>query len=100
MPVRRTGEQGTSSMLNRWIDRAFLAHPHAMGESYFEHLAFACWFSGRLFRAAAAALLHALVPCLCRTTASDTILGMQDAIARRRAAMNAKPGLSAVPLPE
>jgi Family of unknown function (DUF6356) len=69
------------------INRIFHDHPSAVGESYLEHMVFAFRFSGRLFRASAAAFLHGLVPALCETTASSTVLGMTEEIRQRRAEM-------------
>jgi hypothetical protein len=76
------------------MQRLFLAHPEKVGESYFEHMLFALTFSGRLFKAAGAALLHAFVPALCETTASQAIMDMHAEIAARRRAM-AQAGVSA-----
>ncbi|MFO0990408.1 MAG: DUF6356 family protein [Hyphomicrobiales bacterium] len=67
------------------LSKLFTAHPRAAGESYLEHMAFALGFSGRLFRAAFAALIHGFVPGLCETTASQTVLGMSDELRARRA---------------
>ena len=69
------------------LSKLFTAHPAAVGESYFEHLVFALRFSGRLFRAAAAAFAHGLVPGVCETTASSAILGMHDEIRARHTLM-------------
>jgi hypothetical protein len=69
------------------VQRIFLAHPDKVGESYFEHMLFALKFSGRLFKASAAALLHAFVPSLCETTASQAIMDMHSEIAARRVQM-------------
>lgn len=69
------------------MQRLFLAHPQRVGEGYFEHMLFALTFSGRLFKAAGAALLHAFVPALCETTASQSIMNMHAEIAARRAEM-------------
>ena len=69
------------------MQRLFLAHPHKVGEGYFEHMLFAFTFSGRLAKAAGAALLHAFVPALCETTASQAIIDMHSEIAARRAQM-------------
>jgi hypothetical protein len=77
------------------VKRIFLDHPERVGESYFEHMVFALKFSGRLFKAGAAALLHAFVPSLCETTASQTIIDMHCEIAARRAAMAKSARLSA-----
>lgn len=69
------------------MQRLFLAHPHKVGEGYFEHMLFAFTFSARLFKAAGAALLHGFVPGLCETTASQAIMDMHAEIAARRAHM-------------
>ncbi len=55
------------------FDRWFLAHPRALGESYFAHQRVALGFSLRLFAAAFACLVHALVPGLFQSTASRII---------------------------
>ncbi|MBO6813954.1 MAG: hypothetical protein JJ891_03760 [Rhizobiaceae bacterium] len=55
------------------LHRTFLAHPNSVEESYFQHFRFAMNFSGTLFVAACAALIHALVPALCERTASSRI---------------------------
>ena len=52
------------------ISRVFLDHPQSVNESYLEHMAFAGWFSAKLFMAAGAALVHALIPCCFEKTAS------------------------------
>ena len=69
------------------LKQVFHDHPAAVGESYFEHMAFAFGFSARLFRAAFAAFAHGVVPAVCETTASSTVLEMTDEIRARRAAM-------------
>ena len=66
------------------MTKLFIAHPAAVGESYFEHMRFAFRFSGRLFRAGFAAFAHGLVPAVCETTASEAILAMNDEIHARR----------------
>ena len=77
------------------VQRIFLDHPERVGENYFEHMFFAFKFSGRLFKAAAAALLHAFVPSLCETTASQSIIDMHQEIVARRAEMAKGARLSA-----
>ena len=67
--------------------RMFHDHPAAVNESYLEHMLFAFGFSARLFRAAFAALVHGVVPCLHETTASSEVLAMNDEIRTRRASM-------------
>lgn len=48
----------------------FLDHPATVNESYFAHMRFAFGFAFWLGAAAVAALIHAIVPALCETTAS------------------------------
>jgi len=54
----------------------FTAHPKSVDENYFEHMAFAGKFSGKLFLAAGAALVHAFLPFLFEKTASRMIAEM------------------------
>ena len=51
----------------------FITHPQSVDESYGEHMVFAGRFSGKLFLAAGAALVHALLPFLFEKTASRMI---------------------------
>ena len=69
------------------LSKLFIAHPAAVGESYFEHMRFAFKFSGRLFRAGFAAFAHGFVPAVCETTTSQAILAMNDEIRARRKLM-------------
>lgn len=48
----------------------FLDHPATVNESYFGHMRFALGFAFWLGVAATAALIHAVIPALCETTAS------------------------------
>lgn len=57
----------------RHFIRGFVDHPASVNESYLGHARFALWFSGMLMLAALAALVHALVPPLCTTTASRIV---------------------------
>ena len=70
------------------LDRLFLAHPRTVNESYLEHCSFAFRIGSRLLLAGAAALVHAVVPCLCETTASRIILALNAGIVARRAKAN------------
>ena len=55
------------------INRIFLDHPADVDETFFEHMTFATRFSGKLFLAGGAALVHAVIPCLFKKTASTII---------------------------
>jgi hypothetical protein len=70
------------------LDRVFLAHPRTVDESYLEHCGFAARIGSRLLLAGMAALVHAIVPCLCETTASRIVLAMNADIVARRAKAN------------
>ncbi len=51
----------------------FITHPQSVDESYVEHMAVAGRFSGKLFLAAGAALVHAVLPFAFEKTASRMI---------------------------
>ena len=51
----------------------FTEHPASVGESYTEHFRVAARFSRCLAKAAGAAAVHAVVPSMCATTASQCI---------------------------
>ena len=55
------------------IANLFLDHPRKVDESYFQHALFALRFALKLFAAAGAALVHAIVPGLFEKTASRII---------------------------
>ena len=59
--------------MKKFVQYTFFEHPHSVDETYFEHLLFAIKFSGTLFVAAFAALVHAIVPAACERTASTRI---------------------------
>ena len=56
------------------ISNIFTAHPHSIGESYFEHMLFALQFSGLLLFAGFAALVHALLPFCFEKTAGNILV--------------------------
>jgi len=62
-------------MISRLV-AAFRDHPASVDETYFEHMAFAARFSSLLFRAAFAALIHAVFPFLFEKTASTLVKRM------------------------
>ena len=55
------------------LQKLFLDHPRSVDETYLQHFAFALLFSIRLFGAAFAAFVHALLPCAFEKTASKTV---------------------------
>ncbi|WP_102109165.1 DUF6356 family protein [Oceaniglobus roseus] len=71
--------------MSQTLDRLFLAHPRHVDETYLEHMRFAAAFAGSLAFAAGAALVHAVIPALCETTASRTIRRLHARIENRTA---------------
>ncbi|WP_415920636.1 DUF6356 family protein [Tateyamaria sp. SN6-1] len=65
------------------LTRVFLDHPRSVDESYFAHAAFAGRFAMRLFAAAGAALIHAVIPCLFEKTASQMVSSMAEQLQNR-----------------
>jgi hypothetical protein len=57
-------------------------HPHSVGESYGEHFRFAARFGARMMAGGAAALVHAVLPCFCATTASRRVRELHDTLHR------------------
>jgi len=55
------------------IDRWFLAHPATVDETYFQHMRFALGFAFWLTVAGLAALVHAVFPAICETTAGGIL---------------------------
>ena len=66
------------------FQRLFITHPASVGESYFHHLLASLRVAGRLARASAACVVHAIVPGLCTTTGSTAILALHSEIYPRR----------------
>ena len=56
--------------------QVFLDHPASVDETYGQHLRFAIGFAATLFVAGAAALIHAVIPCLFEKTASRKVAAL------------------------
>ena len=63
--------------------RLFHDHPASVGESYLQHQRVALSFALPLLVAAGAALVHAVVPGLCKTTTGDAIRRLNARLERR-----------------
>jgi len=63
--------------------RVFLRHPASVDETYGEHAAFAFGFSMKLFAAAGAAFIHALIPCLFEKPASRVVADLHARMHKR-----------------
>ena len=62
----------------------FTEHPHAVGETYAEHAAQAAGFGGLMIGAGLACLVHAILPWMFETTASNLVLRLHDRMTQRR----------------
>ncbi len=54
----------------RFLDALLFEHPRTVGESYGQHFGVAWSFGSRMLIGALAALVHAVLPGLCKKTAS------------------------------
>lgn len=63
-------ETSQATSRNNPLAAIFLDHPATVNETYFQHMRFAFSFAFWLGTAALAALVHAVIPALCETTAS------------------------------
>lgn len=66
------------------IDRVFFAHPRSVGESYAEHARIALAFGGRMVVAGCKCVVHAAVPALFPSAASDSIRALGGELETRR----------------
>lgn len=73
------------------LKRMFTEHPARVGETYLEHMRTSLSFAGSLARATLAAFIHAFLPFLCTTTASDIVKGLYARMTRRCATCKAGP---------
>ncbi len=55
------------------FQKAFTDHPASVEETYFEHFGVSMHYARELATASAKAVLHAFVPGMCCTSASDKI---------------------------
>ena len=67
------------------ILKAFIEHPASTGETFEQHCRRALRLAATLAAASMAAVVHALVPGLFTTRASDTIFELHDDLVRIRA---------------
>lgn len=63
--------------------RLFTAHPATVDETYWGHMRFALGFAFWLSVAACAAVIHAVIPALCETTASRILTRLNNRMVAR-----------------
>ena len=71
------------------IRRLFVEHPAGVGETYLQHFAVAARFGARMLAGGAGAMIHAVIPGLCQTTASRTVSTLHAELVAKRAATRA-----------
>ncbi len=73
--------------MRRLIDHFFLSHPHAMGESYGQHLGVASRFGLTMIAGGLACITHGIFPRAFTTTGSQTVRALYSQMVsnRRRA---------------
>jgi len=67
-------------------------HPSAVGESYLEHLAFATRFGASMIVGGLACCLHGVLPFLCRSSGSRTVLALHGRLRSRGRGIPQEPG--------
>lgn len=69
-------------------------HLDGVSETYFEHMFYAFGYGTKMILGGLAAILHAIIPCIFQTTASNTIaelhVKLQDRLARAKVKRNAE----------
>ena len=66
------------------LARLFKDHPKSVGETYFEHMRAALWFSTTMARAAFCCFVHAFFPFLFTKTGSSAIERLFEAMVTAR----------------
>ena len=51
----------------------FTEHPKSLGETYFQHMKFACWLGWSMLMASVAFIIHAIFPFLLQKTGSNIL---------------------------
>ena len=64
--------------------RRFTDHPLAVNETYFQHMAMAFGFGGRMMLGGLSCLVHGVFPWLCTTRGSDTIRSLHHRMVSHR----------------
>lgn len=69
LQLKETAMPQTPAQTKTLTGTLFTDHPATVNETYLQHMRFALSFAFWLIVAGAAALVHALIPALCETTA-------------------------------
>jgi hypothetical protein len=69
---------------------SFTEHPASVGETYLEHLVFACRFGCRMLAGGVACCIHGLLPFLFTSTGSRIVLELHALLIRKRSGQRSK----------
>ncbi len=73
------------------LKKLFTEHTASIGETYWEHLGRATFFSARMLAGGLACLTHGFLPFLFVNTGSNTIKALHERMAVRRQAASDRP---------
>jgi hypothetical protein len=77
------------------MSSSFTEHPACVGETYLEHLVFACRFGCHMLAGGVACCIHGLLPFLFTSTGSRIVLDLHALLMRKRSGQLSKaPGRS------
>lgn len=68
----------------------FTEHPHSIGETYFQHMKFACLFGMKMLLGGLACIIHAFLPFLFQKTGSKLLLDMTSHFVERMPSLDDK----------
>tara|TARA_B100001250_G_scaffold384557_1_gene379479 strand:+ start:263 stop:490 length:228 start_codon:yes stop_codon:yes gene_type:complete len=66
------------------LSKIFTHHPQSNGETYFQHMRCASYYGFRMIISGAAAIVHAILPFLFETAASDCAKMVNEEVKRRK----------------
>ena len=69
---------------------SFTEHPASVGETYLEHLVFACRFGCHMLSGGVACCIHGLLPFLFTSTGSRIVLELHALLIRKRSGQRSK----------
>ena len=72
--------------------RLFIDHPRTVDETYWQHFRFAGNFGIKMLWGGVGAIVHALIPGICKTAGSDSIRKLNTIVVEHREAKRAATG--------
>tara|TARA_X000000368_G_C22929614_1_gene666966 strand:- start:615 stop:842 length:228 start_codon:yes stop_codon:yes gene_type:complete len=66
------------------LSKIFTHHPESNGETYFQHMRCASYYGFKMIASGVAAIVHAILPFLFETAASDCAKMVNEEVNRRK----------------